>query len=324
MVDKNIKKMKKRKADEFEDDFLDEEDLEDSDYLFKERRRSQTVVKEKRSRKRQDMLVVIIACIIIGATLVGYYYYIFTIYPSTVSEESALEPHSGNYTGELYIISDITHNWGKESWHLMDFNGDTNFMLKVDNTGAEDESYKLSHNNKVTRISLKFSKNNFKLKPGESTLVIIDLSTNIDYEYRAPQIKIDLKSPIINTVLGSVNINLTITRLDTALKAKTGDKVSAYYTGAFGNGTLFDHSLKDPDSTEPLHISLSDDIQMGGLDKIQYTTVILGFKKGIINMVPGETHVIIVPPNEGYPSDHDLGGLTLIFEVRLLSNDREF
>jgi FKBP-type peptidyl-prolyl cis-trans isomerase len=167
--------------------------------------------------------------------------------------------------------------------------------------------------------------NNFKLEPKKSELIIVEATTSLTKEYRLPRpIDIELVSGFTKSSLGSVQIDLTVKQLDEQQVIIKDDKVAAYYSGAFQiNGSLFDYSLKDPDMKDPLYISLSDDVQTDSFESRQYTPVIPGFKNGIIGMVPGETHAIIVPPELGYPNDHFLGGTTLVFEVNLVSNDRD-
>jgi FKBP-type peptidyl-prolyl cis-trans isomerase len=123
-----------------------------------------------------------------------------------------------------------------------------------------------------------------------------------------------------------VELDLTVKDLDEVNIVENGDKIAAFYSGALGtNGTLFDHSFINPGNKDPLYISLSADEQWDLLNVTQYTPVIPGFKQGIIGMVPGETHVIVVPPELGYETGkgpEHLIGITLLFEVQLISNDR--
>jgi hypothetical protein len=304
----------------------DEDEFEDDDELYEDeepiqRKRSTSESRIKLSRKKQDLLIIIIAIILIGGTLAGYYYYAFVI---DTSKDKTEKVETGNLTGELYVINDISHNWGDNSWHIMNIKGNTNFLLKIENTGELQDTYKLTDNNAVGGIKVKFNKNNIDLKPGKSAISVVNVSNSLNNEYRVPNpISIQLKSITANEILDTVKIYLTIDTLNSDEVALKNQKVSAYYSGSFENGTLFDHSLKDPQNTQPLHISLSNDIQMDEFDTNQYATVIPGFKNGIIGMIPGETHVVVIPPELGYPSDQPLGGETLIFEIVLLSNDKD-
>lgn len=316
---------KTKKAIQREDIESDEdtESIDEFDEGPLERKRSQAEMKLKRSKKRQDTIVLVLAVIFIILTGSGYIYYAYVLNPTEASKESE-EVITGNKTGALYVISDITHNWTKESWHIMNIQGSTNFLLKVENTGEEEDKYKLSDVGNIERIKIKYNYNNFNLKPGKSTVVIVNVTNTMLSELRVPNpIIIQLKSKKLDTILDSVEIYLTVDILDTNEKAEKGDKVSAYYTGVFENSTIFDYSLRDPQNTQPLFISLSSDIQLDKFSLNQYTTVIPGFKKGIIGMVPGETHTIIIPPELGYPEGQPLSGVTLLFEVRLLSNDKD-
>ena len=164
-------------------------------------------------------------------------------------------------------------------------------------------------------------------------MVIINITTTIKQEYRLPTpIDVNLISKFTKSILDTIQIDFTVKALPKDKVIQKGDKIQAYYAGAFAkNGTLFDHSFQDPENLDPsLKVSLidtdgdgQDDPVTGGLDSKNYNPVIIGFKKGLIDMVPQETHVIIVPPELGYPIDQPLGGETLIFEVFLISNDRD-
>ncbi len=310
----------KEKKDEFE--YIDRESEDISDDQSLQRKRSQVEIRSKEQRKKQDVKVVAIACIIIIGLLIAYYYFMFI--SSSKSTDVDEDKTEGIYDSELFVISDITHDWNKTSWHIMNIKGKTNFLLKVQNTGDNEDEYELRDNNKLPNIKIKYSKNLFTLQPGRSTIVILNISNTITQEFRVPNpINIQLKSLSLKTIMDSVNINLTIDILNPEEITINGDKVSAYYTGSFENGTLFDYSLRDPANTDPLRISLiQDEIQYGGLESLQYAPVIEGFRRGLISMLPGETSVVVVPPELGYPSDHELGDYILIFEVRLLSNDR--
>jgi FKBP-type peptidyl-prolyl cis-trans isomerase len=317
-----------KRTEEEEDEFLydDEPEYSDDDFHEEEpkvRKRSQAEIKEQRARKRRDNMVLIIAVILIVLTSSGYIYYAYAINPTLVDDESE-DIVTGNQTGSLFVISDITHNWTKESWHIMNINGKTNFLLKVENNGDNEEYFRLSDTNDMELIKITYNINNLQIKPGKSNVVIVQVTNSMKTETRIPNpIEIQLKSKATKTLLDSVQIFLTIEKLNENEIAEKGDKVSAYYTGSFENGTLFDYSLKDPSNTNPLYISLSNNIQMDSFNTNQYATVIPGFKKGIIGMIPGETHIAMVPPELGYEPGQPLSGVTLIFEIRLLSNDRD-
>jgi hypothetical protein len=302
-----------------------DDDLEGADEGVKQRKRSQAEIKYKASKKRQDMFVLLIACVLIITILGGYYISVFTGSISDSDDDDESERATGNLTANLFVISDISHNWTKESWHIMNINGITHFLLKVENTGDIEDTYILNEDNKIPKIKITFNKNDITLKPEKSTIVIVNVSNTMGSEYRMPNpIHVALKSITTKTIMDEVKLEITIDKLDNDQITENGDKVSAYYTGAFQNGTLFDYSLRDPQYTDPLRISLlKDQEQLGNLESVQYTPVIEGFRRGLIGMVPGETYVISVPPGLGYPSDHELGDQTLVFEVRLLSNDRD-
>jgi hypothetical protein len=314
------------KKEEFEYIGASDEDLEGTDEGVKARKRSQAEIKYKASKKRQDMFVLLIACVLIISILGIYYVSIYTGSTSdSDDDDDKVEGATGNLTANLFVISDISHNWTKESWHIMNVNGITHFLLKIENTGDIEDTYILDEDNKNPKIKINFNKNDITLKPGKATVAIVNVSNTMGSEYRIPNpIHIELKSITTKTIMDEVKLEITIDKLENDEIALNGDKVSAYYTGAFQNGTLFDYSLRDPQATDPLRISLlKDQEQLGYLESVQYTPVIEGFRRGLIGMVPGETLVISVPPGLGYPSDHELGGDTLIFEVRLLSNDRD-
>ncbi|WP_455392478.1 FKBP-type peptidyl-prolyl cis-trans isomerase [[Eubacterium] cellulosolvens] len=307
---------------------LEDEEIELEDETeLKTRKRSQAAIKYRMSQKKKDKIVLAVAVILIIIILSVFYYVEYYSAPEDSDDGDNDENGSGpgNYSGSINIISHVTHQYGKNSWHLIDINGFTSYLIKVENTGNKEDTYKLIINNLDPRISINLDDNNFKLKPTKSKVVIAKVTTTIDKEYRLPTpIEIDLVSEFSKSVLDTVEIDLTVKQLDDSEVILSGDKVSAYYSGAYGsNGTLFDYSLKDPEMKDPLYISLTDNVQTDNFESRQYTPVIVGFKNGIIGMVPGETHVIEVPPELGYPTGHFLGGQTLIFEVYVISNDRE-
>jgi hypothetical protein len=320
------KRSQRRDAKRKDKDIELEEDEEEEFDELKTRKRSQAAIKQQMSQKKKDRIVLVFAAIFIIITLIVLSY--FQFFATSDDNDSVDEQNGvtgpGNYTATIHVISHATHQYGKSSWHLLNVNGLTNFMIRVINTGTREDTYKLAINNLETKIKVELDDNNFILKPNKSKLIIADVTTTMGTEYRLPTpIDIDLVSGFTKSVLDSIQIDVTIKRLDTDEVIIKDDKASAYYTGAFGtNGTLFDYSLKDPEMKDPLYLSLSDDVQTDNFESRQYTPVIPGFKNGVIGMVPGETQVIIVPPELGYPNDHFLGGTTLIFEVYVVSNDR--
>ncbi len=325
---KVIRKTKKGRTADLDDEFASEDELEENEEELTEqkaRKRSQAAEKLRVSHKKHDKIVVAVAVIIILATLVGYYYMEYGIGGTSEDGNGSTEPKVGNYSATLEVISHVTHTYADNSWHIINIGGFTNFLLKVENTGTLEDTYKLSINNLDNKININFNKNNFKINPQKSILVIVNVTTSYKQEYRLPTpIEINLVSGYTKSTLDSVQIDITVEDLDEEEVVVNGDKLQAYYTGSFGNnGSLFDYSFKDPENKDPLYVSLTNDVQTDKFESIQYVPVITGFKKGIIGMLPGETHVIVVPPELGYPSDHDLGGKTLIFEVKIISNDRD-
>lgn len=316
---------KKKEKDEIITDEESDEELDEEAAEQKTRKRSQILEKQRLSRKKQDRIVLLVAAILILATAGSYFYYAYILTSTEDSDDDETDHGPGNYTGTIQIISDITHTYGKESWHIINIDGFTNYILKVENTGTKKDTYKFSINNLDNRITITFNKNNFELQPNKANLIIANVTTTIDYEYRLPTpIDINLFSTYHKSIIDTVKIDLTVEDLNEDLVLIDGDKAQAYYTGAFEvNGSLFDYSFKDPENKRPLYISLTDDIQMDKFESIQYVNVIPGFRLGMIGMLPEETHVIVVPPELGYPKDQDLGGTTLIFEVKLLRNDRD-
>jgi hypothetical protein len=289
----------------------DDEEIEDE---IKSRKRSQAAIKEEISRKKLDKIVILVAIIVIASTISVYFYNSdYWPFDNDGADDGSDEVIYGNYSA-----------YDKNSWHIVDIGGHTNFLIIVDNTGTQTDTYKLTHENKDSRIKITFDDNNFKLNTVKTKLVIAELTTTITSEYRLPApIKINLVSDNTKSILDTVTIDITVKDLSDGIKVVNGDKVSAFYTGAFGeNGSLFDFSLRDPENKDPLFISLAEDVQTDLFESRQYVPVIPGFKNGIIGMVPEETQVIVVPPEQGYPMGHELGGSTLIFEVYLISNDR--
>ena len=72
-------------------------------------------------------------------------------------------------------------------------------------------------------------------------------------------------------------------------QAKEGDTVRVHYTGALGDGTVFDSS----EDGEPLQFTIG-----GG-------NVVPGFERAVIGMSPGESTVATIPPEEAYGPRHE-------------------
>lgn len=314
---------KKKKDLEFEDE--EDEDKETTEQ--KTRKRSQAIIKQRISQKKKDKLVLAVAAILIILTLLVYaYFQYFSTSDENGSEENGNDNDGpGIYDGKIQVISHETHKYAQRSWHILKTNGFTNYLVRVTNTGTKEDTYKLSLKNLDSNVRIILNTNNFELLPSKSELVIVEATTSLTTEYSLlSPIEIELISDSTKSILGSVEIDLTVKQLDEGQVVIKDDKVAAYYSGVFQvNGSLFDYSLRDPDVKDPLYISLSDDVQTDSFESRQYTPVIPGFRQGIIGMVPGETHVIVVPPELGYPSDQPLGGTTLVFEVNLVTNDRD-
>jgi peptidylprolyl isomerase len=67
-------------------------------------------------------------------------------------------------------------------------------------------------------------------------------------------------------------------------QAKMGDTVRVHYTGTLDDGTMFDTSV----NREPLEFTLGEG------------QVIPGFDTAVIDMVPGEIRVSLIPADEAY------------------------
>lgn len=90
---------------------------------------------------------------------------------------------------------------------------------------------------------------------------------------------------------------------------KTGDKITASYTGYLTNGTVFDSSAKSGNLSTTLDSS----------------HLIPGFAEGMVGMKPGETRRIDIPANLAYGANPPAGSIIppnseLVFEVKLISS----
>lgn len=90
---------------------------------------------------------------------------------------------------------------------------------------------------------------------------------------------------------------------------KTGDQITADYTGFLTNGTVFDSSAKSGKLSTTLDSS----------------HLIPGFAEGMVGMKPGETRRIDIPANLAYGANPPQGSIIppnseLVFEVTLISS----
>lgn len=111
-----------------------------------------------------------------------------------------------------------------------------------------------------------------------------------------------------NTEITEDQVQAAILKEGSGTGAKSGDKVSVHYTGAFTNGEVFDSSI--PRKT-PFQFTLGAG------------QVIRGWEIGVAGMKVGEKRRLVIPPAFGYGEAGTPGGpippnATLIFEVELL------
>jgi hypothetical protein len=96
---------------------------------------------------------------------------------------------------------------------------------------------------------------------------------------------------------------------------QVGDKVQVDYTLWLTNGSEADSSIS---RGEPLKVYVGSQDPDPSDD---YTQVIQGFWEAIRGMKVGETTAVRVPPEKAYSGSHPLAGMTLIFEIELVSID---
>ncbi len=82
------------------------------------------------------------------------------------------------------------------------------------------------------------------------------------------------------------------------------DDVLVFYTGRKTNGDVFDSSFKNSSTSS---------------SQLTVTSVIEGFKEGLLGMKEGEKKILIIPPSLGYgnSSGSTLQNDTLIFDIQL-------
>jgi peptidylprolyl isomerase len=81
------------------------------------------------------------------------------------------------------------------------------------------------------------------------------------------------------------------TRTETKPGAQNGDTVTVHYTGAFEDGTVFDTST----GRDPMEFTIGEG------------SIIRGFERAVVGMVPGESKSVTISVEEGYgPRRKDL------------------
>ncbi len=132
----------------------------------------------------------------------------------------------------------------------------------------------------------------------------------IDFNQESDLKESDNPEPEENTQAMEIDrtkITAQILREGTGEVAKSGDKITADYTGYLEDGTKFDSSL---DRGQPFQFTLGAG------------QVIQGWDLGIVGMKIGEVRRLIIPPQFGYGESGASGVIPpnalLIFEVELL------
>jgi dolichyl-diphosphooligosaccharide--protein glycosyltransferase len=110
-------------------------------------------------------------------------------------------------------------------------------------------------------------------------------------------------------------------------KAKEGDTVSVYYTGALLDGTVFDSSIKD---WKKKNITIETSFEGQDVAPFTFTIgagqVVDGFDAAVRGMKPGQEQVAQIPPNAAYgtdPKKHPLGNQTLRFKIKLVKIEKK-
>lgn len=230
----------------------------------------------------------------------------------------------------LYGVELLCYN----NSHHADPGRSTYYAITVKNIGNAEDTITLSYNESHLPNNWSISFESVTLDiPGLSSEVVICNITTFSNSSKG-RYDIDIIATSSSGKIAKIWLNTSLIKDFGDETVKSGDKIQVNYIGTLTDGVIFDTSYFEVannsdypksetfsmrHSYEPLKVQVSDSDPD---ENDHYTTVIVGFREGVIGMKVDETNVVRIPPEKGYTNEiHHLYGLTLIFEITIVSID---
>lgn len=196
--------------------------------------------------------------------------------------------------------------------HRAEQGGYTEWGVQMTSLSTVADSYEFS-SDATTKLQVSYGNQIMGLTSGQQQPNSIRVDIPVATELGSYNFKVYVTSKADPTAKDSLNLTVDVVSLSTRTVVLS-DKVKCDYILWTSEGNLRDDSYS---RGSPLGVSVNPANQ----DEI-YVEVIDGFSEGLLGLKTGETKVVVVPPNKGYKNPtHDLFGLTLTFQITLVSID---
>ncbi|UCE38124.1 MAG: FKBP-type peptidyl-prolyl cis-trans isomerase [Thermoplasmata archaeon] len=195
------------------------------------------------------------------------------------------------------------------------------YGILVRNTGNGEDSFSFSYKHLPPNWTISFEFDQIVIPGYGSKSVIVNISTHINTS--KGRYDMDIMTTSSGGPTASIWLNTSTVKDFDARTIKEGDRIQVNYIGYFPDGVVFDTSYayvanntnwsKTPGFTRtefsPLKVATTT-------REGDYTTVVIGFKEGLMGLKVGESNVVRVPPEKAYGD-----GLWRIFEIDIVSID---
>lgn len=167
-----------------------------------------------------------------------------------------------------------------------------------------------------TLLQVTYDTQTVGLTSGQQSINIIRVNVPVNTPLDSYNFKVFATSRADSTASDFLNLTVDVVGLSTRTVVQA-DKVTCDYI-LWVKDTANVHDSSYWEARTPLLVAVDPENADG-----TYIGVISGFSDGLVGMKTGETKVEVVPPSRGYfeKPDHDLYGLTLYFQIELLSID---